>query len=301
MMNAPSTKTGMRPRTQPPMPNPQVPKLKLPADSVDCHIHLFGPAERYAFSASSRYVSDDMLPETYIALQQTLGLDKAVLVSGGGYGTDTRHLKDVLTRFPDRFRGIALLAETTTIDEMAELDALGVRGLRFVGPSHGGGLPQISPRMAAMAHEFGWHVQFYPHSEEILEVSDRLLALPNSAIVLDHFANIPAAGGTEQPAFRRVFEMLETGRVWVKLSGPMRCTLEEPPYPSVTPLACGLVEFAPERMVWGTDWPHVNMNGRTMPDDGLLVDLLSEWIPDEKRRTEIVRDNARRLYGFDPA
>ncbi|WP_210275305.1 amidohydrolase family protein [Martelella soudanensis] len=289
-----------KPRNQPPVSNPSVPALKLPAGAVDSHMHLFGPAEQYSFSATSRYVSDDMLPETYIAVQQTLGLEKAVLVSGGGYGTDMRHLKDVLSRFPERFRGIALLAETTTMDEMAELDRLGVRGLRFVGPSHGGGLPQISPRMAAIAHELGWHVQFYPHGDEILHVSDQLLALPNAAIVLDHFANVPAAGGIEQPAFRRVLEMLDTGRVWVKLSGPMRCTQEEPPYPSVTPLARKLVDFAPERMVWGTDWPHVNMNGRTMPDDGLLVDLLAEWIPDETMRTQIVRDNARQLYGFDP-
>ena len=169
----------------------------------------------------------------------------------------------------------------------------------IVGPSHGGGLPKISADMAAMAHEFGWHVQFYPHGDEILEVSQQLLDLPNAAIVLDHFANVPAGGGTDQPAFRRVMEMMDTGRVWVKLSGPMRCTQEEPPYPSVTPLAHALVAHAPERLVWGTDWPHVNMSGRTMPNDGLLVDLLEEWIPDEAIRATIVRDNAWTLYGFD--
>ncbi len=289
---------GTQPRTQPPDPNPRKPDLVLPAGSIDCHMHLFGPAGAYPFAAASKYVSDDMLPETYFALQDVLGLSCAVLISGGGYGTDTRHLKHVLARHGDRLRGVALLAETTTQDEMAALDALGVRGLRFVGPSHGGGLPQISERMAAMAHEFGWHVQFYPHGPEILEVSDQLLALPNHAIVLDHFANVPAAGGTDQPAFRRVMEMLDTGRVWVKLSGPMRCTLEEPPYPSVVPLAHALIAHAPERMVWGSDWPHVNMNGRTMPNDGDLVDLVGTWMPDEATRTMILKDNAAALYGF---
>lgn len=290
--------TAEKPRNQPPVANTDQPALSLPEGAVDCHMHLFGPATHYSFAASSKYVSDDMLPETYIAMQKVLGLSNAVLVSGGGYGTDTRHLKDTLRRFGDRFRGIALLSNDTTAGAMEELDSLGVRGLRFVGPSHGGGLPQIDDRMAGMANDLGWHIQFYPHGEEILEMSDRLLQLPNSTIVLDHFANIPAAGGIDQPAFKRVLETMDTGRVWVKLSGPMRCTQEDPPYPSVTPLAHALVAHAPERLVWGSDWPHVNMNGRTMPNDGLLVDLLSEWVPDATIRTRIVRDNARRLYGF---
>lgn len=288
----------MQPRTQPPVAETRRPRLALPEGATDCHIHLFGPAGDYAFAPASKYVSDDMLPETYFAMQDVLDLSRAVLVSGGGYGTDTRHLKHVLARFGERLRGVALLAETTGEAEMAELDRLGVRGLRFVGPSHGGGLPQISPRMAAMAHEFGWHVQFYPHGPEILDVSEQLLALPNHAIVLDHFANVPAAGGTDQPAFKRVLQMLDTGRVWVKLSGPMRCTMEEPPYPSVTPLAQALLAHAPERMVWASDWPHVNMNGRTMPNDGDLVDLIATWMPDQATRQRVLVDNPAVLYGF---
>ncbi|MEZ5933692.1 MAG: amidohydrolase family protein [Alphaproteobacteria bacterium] len=284
--------------TQPPDPNPKKPKLKLPPGSVDTHMHLFGPASKYPLSPTSKYVSDDMLPETYLALQDVLGLHYAVLVSGGGYGTDTTHLRDVLAAHPDRFRGVALLKETTTQEEMAELRDLGVRGLRFVGPSHGGGLPKINPRMAAEAAEVGLHVQFYPRGDEILETSDTLLRMPNEAIVLDHFANVPAAGGTDQPAFKRVLDMLDTGRVWVKLSGPMRCTQEEPGYPSVTPLAHALVAHAPERMVWGTDWPHVNMNDRTMPNDGDLVDLLADWVPDEATRNRILTVNPAALYGF---
>lgn len=285
-------------RTQPPDPHPRRPDLVLPDGAVDCHVHMFGPASEYDFAATSSYISDDMLPQTFFALQDVLGLSRAVLVSGGGYGTDTRHLEAVLSGHGDRLRGVALLAETTTAEKIAALDALGVRGLRFASPAHSGGLPQISERMAAMAHEFGWHVQFYPHGEEILDVSDRLLALPNRAIVLDHFASIPASAGTGQPAFRRLLEMLDTGRVWVKLSGPMRCTEEEPPYPSVVALAHALVAHAPERMVWGSDWPHVNMNDRTMPNDGDLVDLIGTWIPDEETRTAILRDNPAALYGF---
>jgi 2-pyrone-4,6-dicarboxylate lactonase len=116
--------------------------------------------------------------------------------------------------------------------------------------------------------------------------------------VLDHFASIPAAGGVDQPAMKTVMRMLDTGRVWLKLSGPMRCTLENVPYPSVTPMARALVKHAPERLVWGSDWPHVNLDGREVPDDGDLVDLLLDWVPDEKTRNRILVDNANKLYGF---
>jgi predicted TIM-barrel fold metal-dependent hydrolase len=140
-------------------------------------------------------------------------------------------------------------------------------------------------------------VQFYPHGTDIVEYADKLLALKNT-IVLDHFASIPAAGGPDQPAMKAVLRMLDTGRVWVKLSGPMRCTTEDPPYPSVTPLARVLVAHAPERMVWGSDWPHVNMDGRIMPNDGDLVDQLAEWVPDAAVRNRILSQNAKALYGF---
>jgi len=146
-------------------------------------------------------------------------------------------------------------------------------------------------------HEHGWHIQFYPHGTDIIEYADKLLALP-STIVLDHFASIPAAGGVDQPAVKSVLKMLDTGKVWLKLSGPMRCTSEPPPYPSVTPLAHVFIKHAPERMVWGSDWPHVNLEGRVMPNDGDLLDLLADWVPDAAVRNRILTQNAKALYGF---
>ena len=158
-------------------------------------------------------------------------------------------------------------------------------------------MPHLNPANAARAHEHGWHVQFYPDGTDIVEYADKLLALPND-IVLDHFASIPAAGGVDQPAVKSVLRMLDTGRVWLKLSGPMRCTPENLPYPSVTPLAHAFVKHAPERLVWGSDWPHVNLNDREMPNDGDLLDLLAEWVPDEAVRNRILVQNANELYGF---
>ena len=286
--------------TQGPDPHPKSPKLACPPGACDTHIHLFGPVEKYPFASDSPYTSRDALPETFVALQDKLGLSTAVIVSPGGYGRDYRLLADTLARFPDRFRGIALMPDGTSAAEFARLTRLGVRGLRMMSAKRGSHVPSYSPEIAARAAEHGWHVQFYPHDTDILDYADKLLALPNT-IVLDHFASIPAAGGVEQPAVKTVLRMLDSGRVWLKLSGPMRCTTQPLPYPEVTPLARAFVRHAPERMVWGSDWPHVNLDGREMPNDGDLADLLLEWVPDAATRSRILVDNACALYGFPAA
>jgi predicted TIM-barrel fold metal-dependent hydrolase len=280
-----------------PDPHPRKPKLKAPPGACDTHIHLFGPVEKYPFAPDSPYTSRDALPETFIALQNTLGLSTAVIVSPGGYGRDYSLLADVLAKYPDRFRGIALLRDDTPSPEMARLTKLGVRGMRMMSARRGQHVPNYSKEIAARVHEHGWHIQFYPHGTDIVEYAEKLLALPNT-IVLDHFASIPAAGGVDQPAVKAVLKMLDSGRVWLKLSGPMRCTTEPPPYPSVTPLAHVFVKHAPERMVWGSDWPHVNLDGMVMPNDGDLLDLLLDWVPDEAVRNRILTQNANALYGF---
>ena len=273
--------------------------MKSPPGACDSHIHLFGPASKYPFASDSPYSSQDALPETFMALAERLGISRAVIVSPGGYGRNYQMLADTLQRYPDRFRGIALMPKEASAAEFARLTQLGVRGLRMMSAKRGSHVPNYSPEVAARAAEHGWHVQFYPHGTDILDYADKLLALPNT-IVLDHFAAVPAAGGTDQPAFKTVLRMLDTGRVWIKLSGPMRVTPGDFPYAPVTPLAHALVRHAPERLVFGTDWPHVNMNDRGMPNDGDLIDLLGEWVPDTAVRNRILVDNACTLYGFPP-
>ena len=283
--------------TQGPDPDPKKPKIKPPPGACDTHIHLFGPAAKYPFAPESPYTSRDALPETLFALQDKLGLSTAVIVSPGGYGRNYSLLTDVLAKHPNRFRGIALMRDDTPSSEFARLTKLGVRGLRMMSKKRGQHVPNYSREVAARAHDHGWHVQFYPHGTDIVEYADKLLALPNT-IVLDHFASIPAARGLDQPAVKSVLRMLDTGRVWLKLSGPMRCTTENFPYPSVTPLARLFVNHAPERMVWGSDWPHVNLDGREMTNDGDLLDLLAEWVPEATVRNRILAQNANALYGF---
>jgi predicted TIM-barrel fold metal-dependent hydrolase len=283
--------------TQGPDPNPKTPRLICPPGACDSHIHLFGPAQKYPFASDSPYTSRDALPETFIALQNRLGFSRAVIVSPGGYGRDYRLLADTLADCGERFRGIALMPDDADDAAFARLTRLGVRGLRMMSARRGRHVPHLSPEVATRAATYGWHVQFYPHDTDIIDYAARLMALPNT-IVLDHFASVPAAGGVDQPAFHTVLDMLDSGRVWVKLSAPMRCTAQNYPYPEVTPLARALVRHAPERLVWGSDWPHVNLDGREMPNDGDLIDLLAEWVPDEATRTRILVDNPCALYGF---
>jgi 2-pyrone-4,6-dicarboxylate lactonase len=284
--------------TQGPDPHPRKPKLKVPPGACDAHIHLFGPSDKYPFADISPYTSRDALPEDLFALQDVLSLSTAVIVSPGGYSRDTTMLTDVLTKHPKRFRGIALMPDDAWPAEFARLGKLGVRGLRMMSTRRGRHVPHLDPANAARAHEHGWHVQFYPEGTDIVEYADKLLALPND-IVLDHFASIPAAGGVDQPAVKTVLRMLDTGRVWLKLSGPMRCTPGDFPYSPVTALARIFVEHAPQRLVWGSDWPHVNLNNRAMPNDGDLLDMLADWVPDETLRNRILVQNANTLYGFE--
>ena len=280
--------------TKPPDPGPRRPRLALPPGACDTHFHLFGPAQRYRFDPASPYVTADALPETYFELQKTLGLERGVVVSGGAYGRDYTHLADTLERFPDRLRGIVLPREDLSETEIRRLHALGVRGMRFISERRHGKLPRLDPALARRAFDAaGWQVHFYPRGDLGI-VAAQLLELPNT-IVLDHFAGLDA-DANEDP--RPLLKLLDTGRVWVKLSGPMRCTREEYPYARVTPLAQRLVAHAPQRLVWGSDWPHVNMNERAMPNDGDLVDLLADWVPSEQARTQILSENPARLFGF---
>lgn len=286
--------------TQGPDTNVRTPRFRCPPGTIDSHIHLFGPAGQYPFDPNTYYTSRDQTPEMHGELIKKLGISRAVVVSGGGYGRNPARLVDALLAYPDRYRGVALVPDDIASAEIARLDKLGVRGIRFMSASRGGVLPTINASVAARIHERGWHVQFYPHGADIDDFADKLLALPNT-IVLDHFASIPAERGIDQPAMTTLKRMLDTGRVWIKLSGPMRCMTGDYPYAPLTPIAHALVAHRPDRLVWGSDWPHVNMDGRGMPNDGDLVDMIPLWIEDPAMQRQILIDNPQRLYGFPPA
>lgn len=258
---------------------------------------MFGPADKYPFAPDAQYISSDATDEMYFGVQDILGLSKAVLVSGGAYGQTFDHLLDMLRRNPHRLRGVVRLPVSATREDIAQLHAAGVRAARFFGP---GRLGAMTPELLELIDEVGWHVQFYPDFDSLLHVADELLSL-NRVVVLDHFAHNNAMDGVDSAANRRLFEMLDTGRVWVKMSAPMRITSQAHPYPAVTAVARALVRHAPERLVWGTDWPHTLMWDKPMADDGDLVDLLADWIPDAPTLERILVANPSTLYGFGAA
>ena len=181
--------------------------------------------------------------------------------------------------------------------EIDQLHSLGVRGVRFRAIRADGISRRSYQSLPQRFTKEGGTFEFYAHTGGITDSADALLALPND-IVLDHFGTIEADKGLNQPAFNTILRMLDTGRVWIKLSGPMRCSKLDPPYEDVTPFARALVAHAPGRMVWGSDWPHPNMNDQVMPNDGDLLDLMLDWVPDEVTRNQILADNARQLYDF---
>ncbi len=284
----------------PPDPEPRRPRHAVPPGSWDCHIHLFGPASKFSFAPESPYVSDDALPEDYFAVQDMLGLARAVVVSGGGYGTDYSHLKWVLARGGDRMRGVLLPRADISLPEMEELHRLGVRGVRMFGAPPGNEwdhLPRIDARIAAMIQDLGWHVQYHSVTrDDIADAADRLLALPGR-IVIDHLGMFDPRLGLGQPASGRSCGCSTAGGCGS--SSPARCARRgkrDYPYASITPYAQALAAHAPERMLWGSDWPHVQMNGRLMPNDGDLLDLLVDWAPDEATRFRILAQNPLDVY-----
>jgi 2-pyrone-4,6-dicarboxylate lactonase len=286
--------------TPPPVRDPKTPRHLLPAGTVDCHMHLFGPPSRYPVYPETTYITEDALPETFIGLMDRFGIAIGNFIPASPQGTDPSHLVDVLTDFPERFIGVAIVDHDVTDKELARLAAVGVKGARFQSPGHGSKLPALTLETAARVADLGWHVQLFPSGTEIIELEPLVRAVP-APVVFDHFGSVPAEAGTGQPAFAALLRLIDTGRVWVKLSRPMQITREDPPYPSVIPLAHALIEHAPERVLWGTDWPHVGLVGRTMPDDGDLVDLIWDWVPDERDRQRVLVENPNEFYRLDRA
>jgi len=287
--------------SNPPDPNPRPPRFSCGPGAWDCHIHLFGPKPQYCLVAEAAYDVADAIPETYISLARVLGLQHAVIVQAMVQGHDHRRMLDALRQYPGRFRGVAVPAADISDRDIEEMDRLGVRGIRVMVSSGLAGVKaprdaHFDERLIGRVAELGWHVQVIARATELVQLKDRLLALPTD-FVIDH-AGLPRVElGVNHPEFRAVLELLDSGRCWVKLSGPMRFSGQRSlPYHDTLPFYRALVERAPERLVWGSDWPHVLYNEGVMPNDGELLDLLAEWAPDPSVRRLILVDNPAKLY-----
>lgn len=270
-----------------------------PQGACDAHCHVFGPAHRFPFALERSYTPPDSGFEDLVALQERLGLSRAVVVQASCHGTDNSALLDALRRGEGRFGGVAMIEESTDDTELAEMHRVGVRGIRFNFVRHLGGAPDLGRIFDVVERvvPLGWHFEVHFDAEQLPGYADLLDRLPGPFII-DHMGRVSAAGGIDQEPLRLLLDLLSTEeRAWVKISGAERVSKAgTPPYADVIPLARALIETAPERILWGTDWPHPNV--RHMPDDGDLVDLLAEFAPDAETRELILVDNPQRLYDF---
>jgi 2-pyrone-4,6-dicarboxylate lactonase len=279
-------------------PHPSKPLFKLPAGSVDAHCHVFGPGDVFPFAPERKYTPCDASAAQLFALRDYLGFDRNVIVQATCHGSDNQALVDALRRAEGRARGIATVRPDVTDAQLHALDAAGVRGVRFNFVKR---LVDTVPRetlasIAARVAPLGWHVVIYFEAAELPELYDFFASLPVT-LVVDHMGRpdvSKAASGPEFGLFERL--MREHGNVWSKVTCPERLSKSGPPlYEDVVPFARRLVEAFPDRVLWGTDWPHPNLKSH-MPDDGKLVDFIPRIAPTPELQHRLLVENPTRLY-----
>ncbi len=279
-------------------PAPRKPEVVLPPDACDTHAHLFGPARRYAWSPARGYTPPDALPAAYEHLHRTLDVTRAVITQPSVYGTDNAATLDYVSADLGRRRAVVSVDADVTDTTLQTMHEKGARGIRVNIADPGGNpfksfgeLQRLADRLKAMR----WHIELLLHVHEV--DLDELRRLPVD-ISIGHFGYMPARLGVDHPKYRAFLDLVSEGRCWVKLTGPYRITARQQlPYDDTVPFAHALAERRPDRLLWGTDWPHP-MCPVPMPNDGTMTDMLLDWVPDEAVRKCILVDNPATLYGF---
>ena len=273
------------------------PSWRAPPGATDCHCHVFGPYDRYPLSPGRSYTPPEASVAQYLGMLDTIGLSRTVIVQPSVYGTDNAVTLDAVGEIGlGRARAVVVVDEACGEAELSAMAERGARGVRFNAVSgNGAPLAQLE-RLAERIAPLGWHVQLYAAADLMPELEPVLRRLP-VPLVVDHMAGVKAAaGGVEHPGFRALLRLVENG-AWAKLSGYRSSA--GPPYDDVAPMARALLSAAPDRCVWGTDWPHPSLHDPSeVPDDGELLDALGRWAPDGAARRAVLADNPARLYGF---
>jgi predicted TIM-barrel fold metal-dependent hydrolase len=285
--------------------------FRVPADACDCHVHVFGTAAEFPFAARRGYTPPPASAAELSALQQALRLSRVVIVQPSVYGSDNSCTLDGMRRLGDRARGVAVIDDLTTNEALHDMHRAGIRGVRVNLETAGETDPGAARRNLAVAIErvapLGWHVQVYTRLSVVAELSDEVAGLP-VPIVFDHFGSAQAAGGVDQPGFAALLQLVSAGQAYVKVSAAYRSSEKAPAYGDVAPLAKALIAANPDRIVWGTDWPHPHAASPDMAhdqlapfydiDDGLALNQLALWAPSAAIRRKILVDNPARLYDF---
>jgi predicted TIM-barrel fold metal-dependent hydrolase len=279
------------------------PKCPPPPDACDTHAHVFGPAAKFPYAADRSYTPPDAPLDKYLAMLDTIGFGRGVLVQGSAHGHDNSAMLDALERQPDRLRGVAVADGEVSPERLREWHRIGVRGLRFNhffrdGQLHyRGGVPLTAAKtLAPVMKELGWHLQLWIDVKDLPDTIPVLKAL-GLPVVIDHMGRTDARAGTATASFQSLSRAVGDGWCWAKLSGAHRLSRQAPDYPDARPFHEALVAANPERLVWGGDWPHPRVEGE-MPDAGHLFELFQMWTPDVAAQHRILVENPAKLYGF---
>ena len=274
-----------------------LPKLKVPDDACDCHHHIYDG--KYPIAPSATLKPGDAKAADYRALQKRIGTTRSVVVQPSTYGTDNSCTLDGMAQLgAATTRGVAVVDTSVTDAELKRLHGLGIRGIRFNLVQAGATTVEMLEPLSRRINDLGWHVQIHQTGDNIVKMEDVLQRVA-SPIVFDHMGRIPKDVGLAHPAYTVISRLIDKGRTWVKISGAYMDTKVGPPtYADSTRLAQAFVKLAPQRMVWGSDWPHPTMKDDDKPNDATLIDLLAAWAPDEAARNRILVDNPAALYGF---
>jgi D-galactarolactone isomerase len=276
-------------------------KVKAPANAADCHMHVYDPRFPESNPRSGRNPKNATVSD-YRLLQRRTGTTRVVVVQPRNYATDNRVTVDALKQLGASARGVAVVHPAITDAELKSLNDAGIRGIRFsLGGANAVVTWDMVEPLSKRVNDLGWHVQFNVDGDDIVAHADLLRRLP-SQMVFDHLGHPPLPAGIDHPSHTVLRGLLDRGRAWIKLSGAYSNSKIGPPnYPEATKTAQAFVKAAPERLVWGSDWPHPSEQNGTLPDDALLFDLLAVWAPDETTRRRILVDNPENLYGFAKA
>jgi len=268
--------------------------------ACDCHAHVCGPAARYPYSPSRLYTPEDASPGDYRRMLDSLGIERGVLVQPSIYGTDNQALLDALATDRERLRGVAVVPYDIHARELEKLHQAGVRGVRqnIVDLKEGKGALPLDDlrRLAVKVKPFGWHVEFLMHVDEFPDLDRQLADFPVE-VVFGHLGYVNTSKKIGDAGFQALLRLMKDGKAWVKLTAPYRLTMSAMPYPDTDVFARALVDAAPERLLWGTDWPHVFIK-TAMPQDKKLLGLLEHWVPDREMRKRILVEHPAQLYGF---
>ena len=269
-------------------------------NSCDCHAHVCGPESRYPYAANRLYTPEDALPGDFRRMLDSLGIERGVLVQPSIYAADNRALLDALALDRERLRGVAVVPFDVAEAELERLHAAGVRGVRqnIVDLKQGKGVLPLEPlrELARRIAPLGWHVEFLMHVDEFPDLDRQLGDFPVD-VVFGHLGYVPVAKSPSERGFQALLRLMRDGRAWVKLTAPYRLTMNAMPYSDTDAFARALLDAAPQRLLWGTDWPHVFIK-TAMPEDRRLLGLLEHWVPDAVQRRRILVENPATLYQF---